>query len=931
MKLVNVYFLLIFTILFFINARGLAQDRGPSAVITVEALSPGELAEMGWTTTPSSGLKTVGQGELVYLSGKEANGEEVTSYTWSIENMPLSAAATLDSTNTAWTTFRPDTTGKYIIKLAITTASGAADTTVTITSAHYVGVGIVGGLVPDFTRGQCAICHAAPTTEWKQTGHATMFELAIDGLKSSHYRESCIECHTVGYDTSATAVNGGFDDVARELGWTFPNTLQPGNWANIVTNFPVLAHVSNIQCENCHGPGSQHFGNPGTVDVSLDEGVCGRCHDEPPQHSTDAQWKNSLHAVGVASAAGRAGCADCHSGYGFIHMVDPATRLEQTTGSEQTTCQVCHDPHSIHGDENNHQLRTLDDVTLTNGVVVSSGGHGKLCMNCHKSRVDAATYTEQYASRFGPHHGPQADMLAGTNGVSFGMYVASSTHRDVVPDACVTCHMSATPAAGQPGNNLVGGHTFAMHWDGGTPDDTIDEVENVAVCANCHGPINSFADIPARADHDGDGTIEGAQAEMDGLMEEVAMLLPPVGSPTVTVTANYNKVQLKAAFNYTFVEEDGSHGIHNYQYAIGLLKVAKAALTYGVLQANEITSISDVPNDQGKQVRIMWDRFGGDGVSDNPVTYYAVWRRVDDAMKMAKTAGPDAAKHTTIIKAFENLPDNPSTLAAGTVLALGDQAWDYVGSVPAAAQDTYSTVVPTLFDSTKDGIKWSVFMVSGHTAVPAVYAMTSPDSGYSIDNLAPAAPGNVVLSESASGINLVWDDPVDEDFNYFAIYRSTSAGFDPTGTEPIATVIEAKYTDADVAAGSTYFYRLSAFDFAGNQSVFSPEKSLVVTGVTSNINTIPDDFALEQNYPNPFNPSTMIQFALPKADRVRIEIFDIRGALVKTLVDDKFSAGYHAAVWNGLNDAGYSVSAGTYLYRMVSSNGTITKKMVYMK
>ena len=58
-------------------------------------------------------------------------------------------------------------------------------------------------------------------------------------------------------------------------------------------------------------------------------------------------------------------------------------------------------------------------------------------------------------------------------------------------------------------------------------------------------------------------------------------------------------------------------------------------------------------------------------------------------------------------------------------------------------QDVYSTVVPTLFDSTKAGIKWSVFMVSGLTAIPAVYAVTAPDSGYSIDNLAPAAPGNV--------------------------------------------------------------------------------------------------------------------------------------------------------------------------------------------
>ncbi|MFQ5772140.1 MAG: multiheme c-type cytochrome, partial [bacterium] len=197
------------------------------AVIKVVPVSHQTLADGEIDTTkyhsPSTGLKVVGLGELVYLKGMDAEGQAVTTYTWTLTG-PAGSAATLDATDAEMVTFRPDIAGQYQVGLTITTASGNADTSVTITSAEYVGVGTVGGLTPSFAKGQCAICHSDKEVEWKETGHATMFELAIDGLKSSHYGESCIECHTVGFNEDTEAVNGGFDDVAQGLGWTFPDT-----------------------------------------------------------------------------------------------------------------------------------------------------------------------------------------------------------------------------------------------------------------------------------------------------------------------------------------------------------------------------------------------------------------------------------------------------------------------------------------------------------------------------------------------------------------------------------------------------------------------------------------------------------------------------------------------------------------------------------
>lgn len=73
----------------------------PLAAITIEALSLQDLADLGWASPRSSGLSVVGKGELVCLSGREAFGEAVTSYTWSFTSVPPGSQATLDSVNTA--------------------------------------------------------------------------------------------------------------------------------------------------------------------------------------------------------------------------------------------------------------------------------------------------------------------------------------------------------------------------------------------------------------------------------------------------------------------------------------------------------------------------------------------------------------------------------------------------------------------------------------------------------------------------------------------------------------------------------------------------------------------------------------------------------------------------------------------------------------
>ena len=71
------------------------------------------------------------------------------------------------------------------------------------------------------------------------------------------------------------------------------------------------------------------------------------------------------------------------------------------------------------------------------------------------------------------------------------------------------------------------------------------------------------------------------------------------------------------------------------------------------------------------------------------------------------------------------------------------------------------------------------------------------------------------------------------------------------------------------------------------------------------------------NYPNPFNPSTTIKFDLRKAGYVNLEIYNIKGQKVRTLIDQQQEAGYHSKVWNGIDDSGNPIGSGIYFYRLI--------------
>ena len=94
---------------------------------------------------------------------------------------------------------------------------------------------------------------------------------------------------------------------------------------------------------------------------------------------------------------------------------------------------------------------------------------------------------------------------------------------------------------------------------------------------------------------------------------------------------------------------------------------------------------------------------------------------------------------------------------------------------------------------------------------------------------------------------------------------------------------------------------------------------------------LPSEFTLSQNYPNPFNPVTNIDFALPRAAHVRMEVFNILGGKVCTLVDEYLSAGYKSVEWDGRSSSGRVVSSGIYLFRITAGEFSACRKALLMK
>ena len=206
------------------------------------------------------------------------------------------------------------------------------------------------------------------------------------------------------------------------------------------------------------------------------------------------------------------------------------------------------------------------------------------------------------------------------------------------------------------------------------------------------------------------------QEKTHKLLDTLAAYLPKSassGDPLSHTDASLNAIQKAAAYNYYFVEYDGSFGAHNFKYAEGLLKssIEQVKLSAG---AADIASITDVPNDQGKQVQVVWNMFPAEMLSYERAENYGVWRLDMD---------PGTGK---VVKTANNYREMLLAGPVGTQVKLGAFVSTFVATVPATGLDQYSYIAPTLYDSTETGgVAWSVFVIAGYSAGNATVYLSS--------------------------------------------------------------------------------------------------------------------------------------------------------------------------------------------------------------
>jgi hypothetical protein len=173
-------------------------------------------------------------------------------------------------------------------------------------------------------------------------------------------------------------------------------------------------------------------------------------------------------------------------------------------------------------------------------------------------------------------------MIEAANAITYGLAIPSSAHRLTVSNVCVGCHMQAV-ATTDPGFLKVGAHTFELKYNV-TNSGVVTEVDQVAVCNQCHGGITNF-NFPVE-DYANTGTILGVQTEVQLLLNQLSTLLPNSSGvvdgtvkTSLSTKTNWTQAQLQAAYNWQFVSSDGSLGVHNAPYATGILKASIANLT----------------------------------------------------------------------------------------------------------------------------------------------------------------------------------------------------------------------------------------------------------------------------------------------------------------------------------------------------------------
>lgn len=336
------------------------------------------------------------------------------------------------------------------------------------------------------------------------------------------------------------------------------------------------------------------------------------------------------------------------------------------------------------------------------------------------------------------------------------------------------------------------------------------------------------------------------------------------------------------------------------------------------LREPDIELVRDVPNDQGGKVSIRWIASLLDHGPGSPVSAYWIWREVPVA---AATRAIEAGAR--LLAAAE-----PPSAAASRQFRITTNAtefiyWEYVGSQVAHAFPAYSYTAPTLFDSLPGSNPQTRFMVEAEDLSTGDYWQSSPVSGYSVDDLAPPAPGPLAYRFTESGLVLSWLPSEAPDLAGYGVYFGATADFETNEASRLATVTDTLYATTIPGAG---YYKIRGLDLHGNEGPAVTLQNVLAVGDGPSTG-----LALASPVPNPSSGATRIRFTLGKAGSVRLALYDVGGRECRVLAAGTQPAGEHTLVFALDNGRGSRLGPGVYFLKLESEGRAVTKRLAILQ
>lgn len=304
--------------------------------------------------------------------------------------------------------------------------------------------------------------------------------------------------------------------------------------------------------------------------------------------------------------------------------------------------------------------------------------------------------------------------------------------------------------------------------------------------------------------------------------------------------------------------------------------------------------------------------------------------------------GGDEGDYDLYIEEMQPLPDLMyNVYKDGSMLAGGMLETQYVDATATLNEACYEVTAIVKVLGT-DGYEES-YVSTGASNEVCASLQNLPPGAFNL--LTPSDNENLVITEAMLGSNklFAWGASVDPNGSMvtYNICFSVQMPFDQfcedngTGTAHFVAVQDlVDYIDSIGVTEIDVQWTVYASDGADETEAANGPRSMHidagwVLGVYND--AVPAEFALHQNFPNPFNPVTNIRFDIPEEARVTLDIYNVTGQKVATLINATMKPGFHTLTWNGTNERGKTLASGMYFYRLTAGDFTSMKKLVLMK